>query len=50
MELPQTLEDLRNVLAMFGQAPGVYEDAVYVNDDELMEKLPEHLVHKAMED
>ncbi len=44
------LEDLRNVLAMFGHAPGVYEDIVYVNDDEPMEKLPEHPVHEALED
>ncbi len=36
------------MLAML--APGVYEDIVYVNDEELMEKLPEHLVHEALED
>ncbi len=50
MVFPQTLEDLRNVLAMFGQAPGVYENVVYVNDDKPMEELPEHLMYKALED
>ncbi len=38
------------MLAMFGQAPGVDEDVVYVNYDKPVKKLPENLMHKALED
>ncbi len=37
------------MLAMFGPTPGVYEYIVDVNEYELMEKLPEYLVHKVLE-
>ncbi len=37
------------MVAMFGHAPGVDEDVIYVNQHELMEKLPEHLMHKVLE-
>lgn len=47
---PQTLQDLRNVALMFCQAPVVYEDIIYVDEDELVEELPEHLVDKVLED
>ncbi len=48
MELPQTLKDLRNVVAMFGQAPRVDEDIIDVYHDEAMEVLSEHLVHEVL--
>ncbi len=38
------------MVAMFGQVPGVDKDIVDVNDHKAMEKLPEHLVHKPLED
>lgn len=44
----QLLEDLRHVLAMFGQVPGVDQD-VDVDDDEAVEVLPEHLIHIPLE-
>ncbi len=47
--LPQVLEDLRNMLAMFGLAPGVDEDIVNVDHHEPMKELPEHLMHKVLE-
>ncbi len=50
MMLAELLEDLRNVAAMVGQVLGVNEDIIYVNDHELMEELPEHLVHESLED
>ncbi len=43
-------EDQQNVVAMFGQVLEVYKDIVDVNDHKSMEKLPEHLVHKPLED
>ncbi len=48
MELPQTLKDLRNVVAMFGQAPRVDEDIIDVYQDEAMVVLSEHLVHEVL--
>ncbi len=38
------------MMVMFGQVPGVDQDIVYVDDDKLVEELPEHLVHKPLED
>ncbi len=46
----EPLKDLHHVVAMFGQVPGVYKDVVDVDNHELMEELPEHLVHEALED
>ncbi len=37
------------MLAMFGLTPGVYKYVIDVNEHELMEKLPEYLVHKILE-
>ncbi len=48
--LSEPFEDLRHVMAMFGQVPGVYEDVVNVHYNEMMEELPEHLIHEALED
>ncbi len=42
------LKDLRNVVAMFGQAPRVDEDIIDVYQDEAMEVLSEHLVHEVL--
>ncbi len=47
--LSEPLEDLRHVVAMFGQVPGVYEDVVDVHYNETMEELPENLIHEALE-
>lgn len=41
----QLLEDLCHVVAMFGQVPGVDQDIV----EEVLEALPEHLIHVALE-
>ncbi len=46
---PQALEDLRNMLAMFGLAPGVDEDIVNVDNHDPMKELQEHLMHKVLE-
>ncbi len=48
MELPQTLKDLRNVVAIFGQAPRVDEDIIDVYQDKAMEVLSAHLVHEVL--
>jgi hypothetical protein len=48
--ISESLEDLRNVVAMFSQTSGIYEDVIYVNKDEFMQKLSEYLVHEALED
>ncbi len=45
MVFSELLGDLQNVVAMFGQVPGVYED-VNIDNHELMEELLEHLVHE----
>ncbi len=37
------------MVAMFGQAPRVYEDIIDVNQDEAMEVLSEHLMHEVLE-
>lgn len=42
-------EDFRNVLGMFGQAPGVNKVVVYVDEDTFMEELPEYLMHEVLE-
>ncbi len=34
--------------AMFGQAPGVYQYIVYVDNYKTVEKFPEHLMHEAL--
>lgn len=50
MELTELLEDLRNVVAMVGQVPGVNQDVVNINYHKAVEELPEHLVHELLED
>ncbi len=49
-ELYSGAMDLRHMVAMFDQVPGVYKDVVDVDDHELMEELPEYLVHEALVD
>lgn len=46
MVLPQLPKDLLHVVVMFGQVPGVDEDVIYVDDNEL----PKHLIHETLED
>ncbi len=46
----ELLEDLRNVVAMVGQVPGVNKDVVDIDYHRAVEELPEHLVHKLLED
>ncbi len=48
--LSEPLEDLHHMVAMFGQVPRVYEDVIDVHANELVEKLPELLLHNALED
>ncbi len=38
------------MVAVFSLVPGVNEDVVNIDDDELMEKLSEHLIHEPLED
>ncbi len=38
------------MVAMFGQVPGVDKYVIDVHDKEVVEELPEHLVHKLLED
>ncbi len=49
MVFPLAFQDLRNVVAMFGHTPGIYEDVIDRDDYELVEKLPENLVHEILE-
>ncbi len=50
MVLAEPLKDLLNVVAMVGQVPGVDEYIIDVDNHEVVEELPEHLVHKSLED
>ncbi len=50
MVFSQLLKDLLHVVAVFGLVSGVNEDVVNIDDDELMEELPEHLIHEPLED
>ncbi len=50
MVFSQFLKDLLHVVAIFGLVPGVNEDIVNIDDDKLMEELPEHLIHESLED
>ncbi len=49
VEISQALQDLCNVVAMFGHAPGVDEDVININKDESMKILPENLMHEILE-
>ncbi len=44
LEFPKPLQDLRHVVATFGQVPEVYQNVVNVDYHESMEELPELLV------
>lgn len=46
--LSEALEDLRNVMAMFGH-PGINQNIIYVDNHGAMKEFPEHLVHKVLE-
>ncbi len=50
MVLSELLKDLLDVLAMVGQVLGVNEDVINIHYHTTMEELPEHLVHKFLED
>ena len=41
-------KDLRNVVTVFGFAPGVDEDIIYINDHEAMQELPEDLMNEVL--
>lgn len=45
----EALEDLSNVMAMFGQARGIDQDIIDVDDHGKMKEFPEHLMHKVLE-
>lgn len=46
--LPELLENVRYVVAVFGQVPGGYQDVIDVNFQEAMEELLEHFVHEPL--
>lgn len=46
MVFREFLEDLRHVMAMFSQVPGVNEDVVDVDNDKSVE---EYLIHECLE-
>ncbi len=48
--LAEPLKDLRYMVAMVGQVPGVDEYIIDVDNDEGVEELSEHLVHEFLED
>ncbi len=48
MVFPELFQDLRDVVAMFGQVPGLNQDVIDVHYDKSVEKLPEHLVHNPL--
>ncbi len=50
MVFSQFLKDLLHVAAMFSLVLGVDEDIINIDDEELMEELPEHLIHESLED
>lgn len=45
----ELLQDLLKVEAMVDHVPGVYQDVVDVDYVKVVQVLPEHLVHKALE-
>jgi len=49
LEFSQALQDLRNVMAMVGHAPGVNQDVVDVDQYKFVEELPEHLMNEVLE-
>lgn len=46
--MSETLKDLRNMVAMFSQVPGINKDFNDVDDKSLVH-VPEHLIHEALE-
>lgn len=46
---PELLEDLHNMVPMFGKVPEVYQDVIKEHNDKAKEELPEHLIHEPME-
>ncbi len=50
MVFPEMLQDLLDVVVMFGQVLGVNQDVIDVKYDGAMKELPEHLVHEPLED
>ncbi len=43
---PKLFQDLRDVVAMFGQVLGVNKDVIDMHYDKSVKKLPDHLIHK----
>lgn len=48
LELTEFLEDLRHLVPMLCQVPGVDQDVIDVNYDKVIEVLPELLVHETL--
>lgn len=46
---PQSLKHQSYMLTMVGLVLGVCQDVIDVDEDEVLEVLPEHLVHEALE-
>ncbi len=49
VEATQALQDLCNVVALFGYSPGVDKDIINIDEDEPMKILPENLMHEILE-
>ncbi len=49
MVFPELFHDLRDVVAMFSQLPGVNQDVIAVHYDKSVDKLPGNLVYKPLE-
>lgn len=49
MEFQEPFQHKRNMVMMFGLILGVHKDNMYVDDDKVVEVLPEYLIHKALE-
>lgn len=48
VEIAKSLKHL-HILAMFGQALGVYQDVIYVNQEKALKELLEDLMHEILE-
>ncbi len=49
MDFSQAFQDVRNMVAMFGHAPGVDENVINVDEEKSMEILPENHMYETLE-
>jgi len=48
MDFPEPFQHKRNMGVMFSLILGVHKDNMDVDDDKVVEVLPEYLIHKAL--